>query len=387
MSVEKQMKKKVRALQKVFNDDDFILRAVQGMGGIGSKVDFRYVFGNIFSYYFASEDLNHYYTIDEMNEKLWALQEKGSCVDQRYYFQAYNGCCEETYRKNGIDDVSDLSSEIKDAMEILESELGKTTQTTAGGEEKIRRSYITTDFEMLMRYAFDYSPERLWYGPLKDSEKTSIRVGESKSDYMMRVIEGKLEGKTEEEKDRIRGAGRIIADAYGTKRPRIAIIPESEIKDFKADFDSDTPNSEKEKPKITLYEIAEEENYGWTSGFQSGPNFSFEGGVVVYDKITPDKFVTVSVPDSYELLQMYAVQRGANFGDMINPVNGRIIERSKEQALDVQKPQNIFSKFVSRFKPAKKQIDMELSGEAQMQKHYEDMRKNLFGWNWRNASL
>lgn len=382
MSVEKQMKKKTNALQKVFDDDDFILRAVQEMGGLKSKNDFRSTFASIFSYYFASEDLNHSYTMDEMYEKIWNLQEKGTCADQRYYFQAYNGCCEETYRKNGIDDISGLSQDIKNAMEVLESELGKTTQTTAGGEEKIRRSYITTDFEMLMRYAFDYSPERLWYGPLKDSEQTAIRIGESKSDYMMRIIEGKLDGKTEEEKDKIRGAGRIIADAYGTKRPRIAIIPESEIKDFKADFDSTTPNSEKEKPEKTLYEIAEEENYAWTSNFQSGPNFSFEGGVVVYDKITPDKFVTISVPDSYELLQMYAVQRGANFGDMINPVNGRIIERVKEQALAVQKPQNIFSKFVNRFKSGKNQVEVDASNEVQMKKHYEDMRKSLFRWNW-----
>lgn len=382
MSVEKQMKKKTNALQKVFDDDDFILRAVQEMGGLKSKNDFRSTFASIFSYYFASEDLNHSYTMDEMYEKIWNLQEKGTCADQRYYFQAYNGCCEETYRKNGIDDISGLSQDIKNAMEVLESELGKTTQTTAGGEEKIRRSYITTDFEMLMRYAFDYSPERLWYGPLKDSEQTAIRIGESKSDYMMRIIEGKLDGKTEEEKDKIRGAGRIIADAYGTKRPRIAIIPESEIKNYKADFDSTTPNSEKEKPEKTLYEIAEEENYAWTSNFQSGPNFSFEGGVVVYDKITPDKFVTISVPDSYELLQMYAVQRGANFGDMINPVNGRIIERVKEQALAVQKPQNIFSKFVNRFKSGKNQVEVDASNEVQMKKHYEDMRKSLFRWNW-----
>lgn len=382
MSVEKQMKKKTNALQKVFDDDDFILRAVQEMGGLKSKTDFRSTFASIFSYYFASEDLNHSYTMDEMYEKIWNLQEKGTCADQRYYFQAYNGCCEETYRKNGIDDISGLSQDIKNAMEVLESELGKTTQTTAGGEEKIRRSYITTDFEMLMRYAFDYSPERLWYGPLKDSEQTAIRIGESKSDYMMRIIEGKLDGKTEEEKDKIRGAGRIIADAYGTKRPRIAIIPESEIKNYKADFDSTTPNSEKEKPEKTLYEIAEEENYAWTSNFQSGPNFSFEGGVVVYDKITPDKFVTISVPDSYELLQMYAVQRGANFGDMINPVNGRIIERVKEQALAVQKPQNIFSKFVNRFKSGKNQVEVDASNEVQMKKHYEDMRKSLFRWNW-----
>lgn len=385
--MDKQMKKKIKAVQKAFNDDDFILKIIHDMGGIDTKGDFREDFAKIFAYYFASGDKNHDYTIEQMDEKMWDLESKGvPLVDQRYYFQAYNGCYDASYQKNGLDDISSLDTRVKEAMETLEREIGKTDKVTAGGDDKISRSFVTTDFKMLMRYALDFSPERLWYGPLNDSvngdmnslkseKRTMIRVGEKKSDYIMRIIESKLEGKTEEEKERLRSAGRIIAEEFGTKKPRIAIIPESEIKDFKADFDSDTPNIDKQKPDSTIQELAEQGNAFWTLSFENGLDFSYEGGVALYDKVTPGKFVTVSIPDSYDLMQLYAIERGAQFGDLINPNNGRLVERAKEQAMTVSKKQNVFSKFVDRIKNGKennapKQNEIHEEG----QKYYENMR-------------
>ena len=198
----------------------------------------------------------------------------------------------------------------------------------------------------------------------------------------MRIIEGKLEGKTEEEKDRIRKAGRIIADAYGTKKPRIAIIPESLIKGCKADFDSFNTNEDKKIPNTTIFRLAEDENKKWIYSFESGPNFDFEGGVVLYDKVTPDKFITISIPDSYDLLQMYAVQRGANSNDLINPDNGQIVERHNEKSLTTQKKKNIFLQFFERFKINPKQSSADTIIQEPSEKYYEDMRKNQSWWYW-----
>ena len=374
MTAKEQISGKREALQKAFDDEDFVMRIIQGMGSI-DEVSMKWNFATVFSYYFASEDLNHFYTLNEINEKMKKMTREGLDIDQRYYFQAYNGCCEKTYNKNGLDDVSGLSPKVKEAMEILESELGKTEMILAGEESEIRRTFVTTDFRMLMRYALDYSPERLWKGPLKQDSPLPIRIGESKSDYMMRIIEGKLDGKTEKERKKIMRAGKIIADAYCTKRPRIAIIPENEIKDFKADCDNNLPKPNKKKPETTLYELAEQDNAKWTFNFHSGNGFRSEGGVVLYDKVTPDKFVTMSIPDTYELLQTYAVQRGANFGDMIDPTFGRIIERAQQKSLAVQKPQNVFSRFLSKLKLVKTHSEVETPSELTT-KQYEDMRKN-----------
>lgn len=49
-------------------------------------------------------------------------------------------------------------------------------------------------------------------------------------------------------------------------------------------------------------------------------------GIVVYGKITPDKFISISVPDKFELLQIYAMERGKNIGDSISGYSTENIE-------------------------------------------------------------
>ena len=184
--MDKRIKKKIKALQEVFDDNDFILRIIQEQGEIGNKSDFRYFFSKLFAYYFATEDINHNYSMDDISKKFSDLiGKKAPIIDQRYYFHSYNGIYEKTFKKNGIDDISSLNSKIKDAMEILENELGKTPHELAGGNRKIHKTFVTTDFYMLMRYVLDFSPERLWCGPLKeDKNKTMIKIGEKNQNIL-----------------------------------------------------------------------------------------------------------------------------------------------------------------------------------------------------------
>lgn len=378
----KQLEKKVKALQKAFNDEDFILRLLQTKDDFWEKRrTFRDMFAKVFEYYLCTEDKNHTYSYDEIQNKFYEIYGNGEMIDQRYYFQAYNGCCEESYRKNGLDDISGMNPKIIEALELLENELGKTTKGTSGKINEFHRSYVTASAEMLMRYALDFSPERLWYGPLNEvgtavnsgkTVKTSIRIGEKKSDYIMRIIEGKIEGMSEEKKEQIRKAGRIVADAYGSKRPRIAIIPESGIREQRADYNSHA-SFLTNLPNTTIGELAELENPDWIYTLSSGPNFGSEGGIVVYGGITPEKFKSISIPDSYELLQMYAIQRGANFGDLIDPYTGDIRMRAQEQYLEDNKnTRRLIGKILERLKPIKKK-------EVAREEKYEDFGQIYLG--------
>jgi len=198
------------------------------------------------------------YSYDELMDKYYTMINSGKeVIEQRYYFQAFNGGCEKTYKKNGLDDISDLDPKVIEAMEFLENELGKTQHPVGGMSEDQFCSFLTTDIEMLMRYALSYSPERLWYGPLgiKEDCKPPIIIGESKKDYMLRILESRIIGKTPEQRDEILRAGNIVCEEYGTKRPRIAIIPESEIKDYKANY-----SGIKSENDSSLGELAEKEN-------------------------------------------------------------------------------------------------------------------------------
>lgn len=82
--------------------------------------------------------------------------------------------------------------------------------------------------------------------------------------------------------------------------------------------------------QTTLLELADRENTYWTQNMQSGPNFRSSQGVCVYGNITQDKFTTFSIPDIFELIQIYAIEKGAKLGDFIDPQTGDIICKSQE---------------------------------------------------------
>ncbi len=269
--VNKQLAKRVKAIQKAFDDKDFIYQLLKG-----GLYDLQENFGEVFNYYLSTQDKNHKYTFQEIQDKLTIMRYAGNpLIDQRYYFQAYNGFCEDAYRANGLDDISAMDPNVKQAFELLEHELGKTKYGLGGEVSGINKSFITSDAETLMHYALNYSPERLWEGPLKEFKKTPIIVGEKKTEYMMRIIENEISSLpeiSEEKKEKIRQAGRIVSEAYGSKRPRVAIIPESEIENYKANFDEKGERRLGQYEFKTIKELADEENPNWIYTFMSGNN-------------------------------------------------------------------------------------------------------------------
>ena len=338
------LKTKVKILQKVFEDKDFIYELVQ------NSKDLNNDFASIFSYYLCTEDKNKNCTIHETISKLTELKNSGNnIIEERYYFQAYNGGSDKSYKKNGLDDISSIPKNVIEAFTFLENELGKTTQPLGGHDGEHNRSFITGDPNLVMRYALEYAPERLWAGPLCETGsynnplKTNIKIGESKSQYMMRIIVNKVEQLDvgSEKKEEILKYGKIVSEFYGSKRPRIAIIPEHMIKDKRASFGSNPD-------KTTLGELAESEQVMWKKNLESGPNFAYESGVVIFDKILPNQFRSISIPDKFELMQIKAIQRGAEIGDLINPYTGELEERRKNVELDVVRHKNPVLEFIHK---------------------------------------
>lgn len=268
-------------------------------------------------------------------------------IEERYYFQAFNGCYEKTFRENGLGNISGLNENVVNAFKLLEDELGKTDMSNSDENVGITTNFFTTDPFTLMRYALTYSPERLWLGPLGvdivDGVKEPVKIGETKIEYMMRIIEKRLPKHIDEErKQKIFEAGKIIAEEFGSKRPIIAIIPESEISEYDANF-----SGKYTMPRDKVKTLADQENMLWTYNMQSGPNFSSSQGIAVYGDIDSSKFVTLSIPDMFELIQILGIEKGAQLGDLIDPKKGEVIERAKTTQMIVKnenKKTEIFSK-------------------------------------------
>lgn len=383
------VKKRAKALQKAFDSEKLIQKMIKD---VSSPYKIKMIFHYIFSYYLCSMDKRCDYSYDEIITKLSELCNSGKeIIEQRYYFKAFNGVYEETFRNNGLDDISDLDPKLIEAMEILESELGKSGKLgyTSGGKTNGNNwIFVTTDPLMLMDYALFYSPERLWKGPLGDENniafcKLPIEVGENKTEYMMRIIESKIEGKNNEEKEMILQAGQLVCEAYGSKRPKIAIIPESVLKDYEANYNG---YNSYDGWKKNLIDLAQDENPSWTYNLDSGPNFRDAYGIAILGKIESDKYLTITVPDYFELAQIYAIQRGANLGDLIDPVTCEIIEKAKsEERLPIIKSERIIDKLMMKLKNLSKKNPKQKDEDSKMK--FEDLRKNKFRWNWRNAFM
>ncbi len=253
--------------------------------------------------------------------------------------------------------ISGLNSTVIQALKLLEDELGKTMFALGGDNDDNISNFLTTDPYMLMKFALMYSPERLWLGPFGIDAVKGIKfpykIGETKSQYMMRLLESRIPEDIDiEKKSKIIEAGKIVCNEFGSKRPIIAIIPESAIQNYPADFMGDYKYCH-----TTLLELADRENTYWTQNMQSGPNFMSSQGVCVYGNISQDKFTTFSIPDIFELIQMYAIEKkGAQLGDFIDPQTGDIICKSKETT---QNTENLSIEAI-----AKRCIETDLSDKA-----------------------
>ena len=389
------LKKRSKNIQKAFNSNSLILKMLQD---IDSTEQLNYWMSIIFSYYLCSFDKKNNYTLDELMDKNNKLMESAyktgkSIIEQRYYFQAFNGCYEETFKKNGLDDISNLDFKVKEAFELLEKELGRTRYGPLGGESNDQFcSFITPDPYMVIRYALSYSPERLWFGPLDSGfidKRPPIKIGESKTDYMMRIIESKIQGRNIEERNKILEAGKVVCEEFGSKRPRIAIIPEDGIKDFFANYGGIRTEYDKK-----IEELAQEENYSWTYDLKSGANFGAENGIAVFGKITGDKFLTITIPDAFELIQMFAIERGAKLGDLVDSKTGKIISRSKENnILPAKKDEGLLQKAINKIKQIiraqSKVEENETNNETNEEKlkKYKNLRSNKFRRNRNNVLL
>ncbi len=77
--MKKILQKRTHNVQKAFNDKDLIYNIIQNSRDIFS---FRIKFADIFKLYFGNKN--------------------GKALEERYYFQAFNGIYEKTFKANGL---------------------------------------------------------------------------------------------------------------------------------------------------------------------------------------------------------------------------------------------------------------------------------------------
>lgn len=114
-------------------------------------------------------------------------------ITNGYFTHSFNGYMLEHYQKNGIGSKLD-DTDLIESFNVLEKYIGISDYATRYAKT-IPEFYITSPGNNSIYYALTQSPERLWHGPLSqkyDDYPVLPIVGETKSQYAMRIVKDKI---------------------------------------------------------------------------------------------------------------------------------------------------------------------------------------------------
>ncbi len=218
------MDKRIITIQQFYDN----LNADNNISGLGKAIEF-----------YIATGYDEMLTIEEIEEELQNYSKNlptkadftnyfDNVITNGYLTHSFNGYMLEHYRKNGIGAKLE-DAELTENFAILEKYIG-VSHYVARYAKSIPEFYVTSPGNNSIYYALMQSPERLWHGPLsqKNEENPILPVvGETKSQYAMRIVESKIAKRnlTEEEKSIVREAAKIIFDKLCTTNPMVAFIP------------------------------------------------------------------------------------------------------------------------------------------------------------------
>lgn len=224
------MDNRIAILQQIFDE-------------LNSKNDIS-DFGQIIEFY-ISTGYDKILTPEQINEELQNYANNkptiadfdnyfDNVITNGYFTHSFNGYMLEHYQKNGIGAPLN-DTELTENFKILEKYLG-VSNYVGGYAKTIPEFYITSPGNNSIYYALTQSPERLWHGPLsqRDDECPILPiVGETKSQYAMRIIKDKIIKQNlnlEESEQVIRSAKKVIGKLC-TNNPIVAFIPSKLLMD------------------------------------------------------------------------------------------------------------------------------------------------------------
>ncbi len=328
------MKKLAKTINKIFSDKTFLEQMVKDLKSIHQ---IQSVMGKILTYYISTRD-SKIYPYEEMCRLAFQISEPKNMrrnesvqdafvrniIDEGFVTHSFNGFNLSSIKKHGLGSSKNHDSVLGKELAKLERDLGVSEFVKIQSDEP-SAIYYTSPGANSIYYAMQQSPERLFHGPLNQGKTPlPVLVGETKEEYYLRVAVSKINKmySKEEQKPIIENAKKIIKKLC-SQRPQIALIPISSKKY--------TLNASlafvRGKPK-TLKEYL---------NYQSGGNMAWWatttffadclGGihpsncsnlVSVGVRVPASELQFISIPDSFEIAQLIALQKGLRPGEKFN---------------------------------------------------------------------
>lgn len=339
------MKKLAKTLNQVFSDEKFLNNLAKSTTNVKQAQSFM---GHVMTYYIATRDTtpHSYEDLKKLiyteacrtplnKQKNESDQEalKRNIIDEGVVTHSFNGFLTQKVKKNGLGEPTNFDKNLDARLIKLENDLGKSaylkTQTNDASE-----IYYTSPGTNSIHYAMQQSPERLFLGPLKQKNPLPVIVGEKKEDYYTRVAIDKINKnyRIEEQQPIIDNAQKVINQLCSNK-PQIALIPiNMKNKSLNArNLPEDEPkpliNYIKEQPYVDTDPMNFFANECFGGSHPSNCSDLFSTGV----KIPASEMEFINIPDSFDLSQIIAKQRGLKPGEKFDLKTLKKVEEIQEQ--------------------------------------------------------
>lgn len=325
----------INNLNKIFSSKKFMQSLMQDENDFSPRIFGK--MGIVLDYYISTRDNNINYTYKQIEEKFDELDFeslKDNIITNGFMTHSFNGYKKDMIAKNGLDYMKSISEQEKEkiqerrsSLNELESILGKSRFVT-GVEENEKSNYANSVYicspgAKTFYYACKRSPERLYEGPLKDSDNEPIIVGENKTSYLLRILEKKIKAQySEENVDQINHAMKIaekVIEDYATSSPAFAMLKIDNIKGAPASLAKYEENNAQQLEKW----INDSIGYEVKQFFSQNPNDHLEhnnlGDIVTHTEFVPSSAISIiECMDEFEMQQIFAKSKGLKVGDFID---------------------------------------------------------------------
>lgn len=325
-----------------------------------------------------------------ITKNLTKEQQKKNILEDGFVTHSFNGGNLKSVKKNGLGSEKNFDEQVAKDMSILETYLGS-SEYLKNQQNDSSELYYTSPGVKSIYYAAAQSPERLYLGPLKQDRNSAlpVQIGESKKDYMMRVVKSKIadKGYTEEQAKEILQSAERVLTKFCTKRPVMALIPikskDYELQATHASFKNEAGG----KLTTMIDETMKSDPIDFFSKNTHTAEINNFGNMVTKTKIPARNLSFVEVPDLFEMNQEIAKARGMKKGDKMDYFTGKPYKEPvvKESSVTTVPPADIEvekQKSPELFPPkkAEQQVDKQKNKTQPAQENQNESEQQVQLW-------
>lgn len=348
-------------IETVLNNEKFLLEILSQKNYFNDDHLYE-VLATTLDYYLATRDQNPNLTpnevlfaFDKLNHGVMTNNQIETIIDNGFLTHSFNGIEQEYISRYGFDYWGKITEEerkkllhIREGLKKLESEISKNHFQIYREEENEseiveKELFLSVPGTKTIHYCTS-APERFYLGPVGSDSFSYFPMitGESKKDYLMRILKFRIENMTRDaDQDELLEMAEKVVDYYTQKSSSIAFIPNREVIDKKV-YSTYYGNGDGDNFK-RFCERMKSGKYYVTHAFTIQPKDVYEepediGNLVVLSSdVSKDSLTFSTFPDMYDLRQTYTKEKGIKEGVPVEYYSCKKLDTISDMETDIKR--------------------------------------------------